>query len=126
VDPQRRYALFELQKQLAPSEPDVQKFVIGIDAVAKAVGYSPKYFRKRYFDVPASRQAVESGLPGYHTGLGHYYLLRGEPATHPSSAAAWGENIRFLMKQERQARAPGWQGVKACPVSAGSVLTRLS
>jgi hypothetical protein len=126
VDPQRRYALFELRKQLAPSEPDVHEFVIGIDAVAEAAGYSPDYFRKRYFDVPASRQAVESGLAGFHTGLGHFYLHRGEPATHPSSATVWGENIRILMKQERQARAPGWQGGKACPVSSGSVLTRLS
>ena len=48
--------------------------------------HGPDYFHKRYYDVPASKQAVGSGLPGYHTGLGHFYLYRGEPVTHPSSA----------------------------------------
>ena len=89
---QRRYALFELQKQLAPSEPDVHEFIIGLDSIAKAAGYSPDYFHKRYLDVPASKQVVGSGVLSCHTGLGHYYLYRGEPVTHPSSAAAWGAN----------------------------------
>ena len=89
-------------------------------SIAKAAGYGPDYFHKRYYDVPASKQAVGSGLPGYHTGLGHFYLYRGEPVTHPSSAAAWGANIRALIEQERQARVPGWHGPRTCPVSAGS------
>ena len=120
---ERRHPLFELQKQLAPFEPDVHAFIVGIDAIAKAASYSPEYFRKRYFEVPASRQAVGSGLPGYHTGLGHYYVYRGEPVTHPSSAAAWRANIRAPIEQAQRAGVPGWHGPRTCSVSAGSVVT---
>ena len=65
---QRRYALFELQKQLAPSEPDVHEFIIGLDSIAKAAGYGPDYFHRRYYDVPASKQA---GRGIWSTGLPH-------------------------------------------------------
>jgi hypothetical protein len=122
VDLKRRYALFELQKRLAPSEPDVNGFIIGIESIVAAAGYGLDHFAENHFYVPASETAVGSGVLGRHTGFGHYYLYQGEPVTHQDSATAWGANIREQVTKERRARTPGWRGPRACPVSAGSAL----
>ena len=117
MDQPKRFALFE---------PQVREFITGFDRIAAAAGYGSDYFRKRYINVPASKQVVSSGVLSCHTGLGHYYLCRNVPITHPTSAAAWGENIRAMIEQERRASVPGWYGPTACPVSARSALFPLS
>ena len=114
-----------LQERFALFEPYARELIAGFDAIGAAAGYGPDYFRTRYLDVPASKQAVAPGILSYHTGLGHYYLYRGEPATLPNSAAAWGANIQMTIEQEQRDRVPGWYGSRACPVSAGSVVQSL-
>ena len=117
MDPRTRLALFD---------EHAREFITGIDAIAKAAGYGWKHFLTRHLDVPARREVVGSGVWSCHTGLGHFYEVQGRPWTHPSSGAAWGANARELAREERQARAQGWRGAKACLVSAGSALTGMA
>jgi hypothetical protein len=59
-----------------------------------------------------------------HGAHGHYYILNGEIATHPSSAQVLGDRRREAVALKRQEDTTGWQkNNDPCAVSSGSVIS---
>ncbi len=108
---------------LAPFDEHAHEFIEGFDLIAKSARYGSDYFRMRYLDVPTSREVLsqEPRIESRHTGLGHYYLVHGAPVTHPSSASAWGQNVRDAVAEQKRDKVPGWLGSGTSTVVTGGV-----
>ena len=103
------HELCERLLQANPDEPDVDGLVFGEGAIAKAAGYrKARYFSETYLTDVITRSALGPHVLSQHTPFGHYYQVGSEVVTHLSSGAAFGDNIRGHVRQQRGASVPGW------------------
>jgi len=112
-----------LLAMLSPHDALAPAFIDGEDRIAQAAGLKDvDNFFVRYMTQVSSRSLMADGIESIHTRFGHYWSVLGRPFTHPTSATAWGVNIRNHNREVRRASVPGWYGQRACPVSAGSAV----
>ncbi len=104
------HGLRERLLQANPDEPDVDGLVFGEEAVARAAGYrKARYFAETYLTDVTTRSALGPHVLSQHTPFGHYYQVGSEVVTHLSSGAAFGDNIRGHVRQQRGASVSGWR-----------------
>lgn len=103
------HELRERLLQANPDEPDIDGFVYGEQAVADAAGYrKARYFAETYLTDITTCSNLGPYVLSQHIRSGHCYLVSGQPATHLSSAAVLGDNIRVRARETRRANVSGW------------------
>ena len=102
------------------------EFVVGYAAVASAAVFTDvRNFRNNVVSSVQSCTHVGHDVLSVHGAHGHYYILNGEIATHPSSAQVLGDRRREAVALKKQQDTAGWRRRSdLCPVSSGSVVRR--
>ena len=106
-------------------DPHALEFVAGYPAVAAAAGFADhRYFRKQVIDSVRTYTVVGDDIISVHCAYGHFYILDGQIATHPTSGAVLGHNRRDSVTSRRKHETEGWRCRSTCSVSSGTVALR--
>ena len=109
------------QSILAPFDEHAHEFIEGLDAIAGRARYGSNHFLRRYLYAPGSLEALSTNplIVSHHTNCGHFFEVGNKLMTHPTSATAWGQNIRVVVAEKRRGRVPGWLSSGGPTVSTG-------